>query len=80
MQALAFTSAPAAANLLSLARQRGSYDDLLQALRGDVVCACVGPVTAAPLTEIGVPTRQPERQRLGALVKLLVAELGANSG
>lgn len=77
VQALAFTSAPATSNLLSLARQRGTYDELLQALKGDVVCACVGPVTAAPLTAAGVPTLQPERQRLGALVKLLVSELGA---
>ena len=78
--ALAFTSAPAAANLLALARQRDAYDELLTALRGDVVCACVGPVTAAPLAAAGVPTRQPNRQRLGALVKLLVAELGHASG
>jgi uroporphyrinogen-III synthase len=77
VQALAFTSAPATANLLSLARQRGSYDKLLRALQSDVVCACVGPVTAAPLTAVGVPTLQPERQRLGALVKLLVTELGS---
>ncbi|HVV10747.1 uroporphyrinogen-III synthase [Amycolatopsis sp.] len=77
VQALAFTSAPATSNLLSLARERGRYDELLQALHGDVVCACVGPVTAAPLTKVGVPTLQPERQRLGALVKLLVAELGS---
>ncbi|NIH82359.1 uroporphyrinogen-III synthase [Amycolatopsis viridis] len=76
VRALAFTSAPASANLLRLARERGSYDELVRALRGDVVCACVGPVTAAPFTEAGIPTRQPERQRLGALVKLLVAELG----
>lgn len=77
VQVLAFTSAPAAANLLSLARQRGAYDELLRALRSDVVCACVGPVTAGPLTEAGVPTLQPERQRLGALVKLLVSALGS---
>ncbi|GAB2974707.1 uroporphyrinogen-III synthase [Amycolatopsis acidiphila] len=76
VQALAFTSAPATSNLLSLARRRGSYDELVRALKSDVVCACVGPVTAAPLTAVGVPTLQPERQRLGALVKLLVAELG----
>ncbi|NKQ57468.1 uroporphyrinogen-III synthase [Amycolatopsis sp. K13G38] len=77
VRAVAFTSAPASANLLSLARERGAYDELLGALKGDVVCACVGPVTAGPLTAAGVPTLQPERQRLGALVKLLVAELGA---
>jgi uroporphyrinogen-III synthase len=76
VQALAFTSAPATANLLGLARRQGAYEELLRALRGGVLCACVGPVTAGPLTELGVPTLQPERQRLGALVKLLVAELG----
>ncbi|HJQ46234.1 MAG TPA: uroporphyrinogen-III synthase [Amycolatopsis sp.] len=75
VEALAFTSAPAAANLLALARDRGVYDELLAVLRAEVLCACVGPVTAAPLVQAGVSTRQPERQRLGALVKLLVAEL-----
>lgn len=77
VHALAFTSAPASANMLNLARESGSYDNLVRALRGDVVCACVGPVTASPFTEAGVPTLQPERQRLGALVKLLVSELGS---
>ncbi|MER6900237.1 uroporphyrinogen-III synthase, partial [Amycolatopsis sp. NPDC000740] len=43
---------------------------------GTVVCACVGPVTAAPLEAAGIRTLQPERQRLGALVKLVVAKLG----
>ncbi|EHR49290.1 uroporphyrinogen-III synthase [Saccharomonospora marina XMU15] len=74
--ALAFTSAPATQNLLTLARESGRYDQFVSALAKRVVCACVGPVTAAPLTELGVPTLQPRRQRLGALVKLLVAELG----
>ncbi|HVW40155.1 MAG TPA: uroporphyrinogen-III synthase [Amycolatopsis sp.] len=77
VQALAFTSAPVASNLLSLAQRRGVYEGLLDALRNDVLCACVGPVTAAPLVDAGVPTRRPERQRLGALVKLLVSELGS---
>ncbi|MFJ1761710.1 uroporphyrinogen-III synthase [Amycolatopsis sp. NPDC088138] len=75
LDALAFTSAPAAANFLTLARDHGRYDELLTALRGPVVCACVGPVTAAPLEEAGVRTLQPDRQRLGALVKLLVTTL-----
>ncbi|WP_372672202.1 uroporphyrinogen-III synthase [Amycolatopsis kentuckyensis] len=73
--ALAFTSAPAAANFLTLAREYGRYDELLAALRGPLVVACVGPVTAAPLEEAGVETLQPDRQRLGALVKLLVTTL-----
>ncbi|RZQ62620.1 uroporphyrinogen-III synthase [Amycolatopsis suaedae] len=80
VRVLAFTSAPAAANLLTLAERRGLLDELLTALRGDgVLCACVGSVTAAPLTERGVPTVQPERSRLGALVKLIAAELERRS-
>jgi uroporphyrinogen-III synthase len=79
VHALAFTSAPAATNLLNLAREDGSQEKLLEALCGDVVCACVGPVTAAPLEAVGIRTVQPERQRLGALVKLIVAELGHQS-
>ncbi|MCU1682086.1 MAG: hypothetical protein JWQ81_2825 [Amycolatopsis sp.] len=75
VQALAFTSAPAAANLLALARESGRCDALLTALRGETLCACVGPVTAAPLEAAGVHTVQPERQRLGALVKLLADRL-----
>ncbi|OZM75177.1 uroporphyrinogen-III synthase [Amycolatopsis antarctica] len=78
VRALAFTSAPACANLLSLAREGGRLDALLRALCSDVACACVGPVTAAPLAELGVPTLLPDRQRLGALVKLLVTELGTS--
>ncbi|QWF79150.1 uroporphyrinogen-III synthase [Amycolatopsis sp. CA-230715] len=74
VRALAFTSAPAAANFLNLARVHGVHAELLTALRsGPVTCACVGAVTAAPLADFGVPTVQPDRQRLGALVKLLVS-------
>jgi uroporphyrinogen-III synthase len=78
--ALAFTSAPAAANFLTLAQDYGRYDALLAALRGPLVVACVGPVTAAPLEAMGVETLQPERQRLGALVKLLVTTLSGTGG
>ncbi|MEV4057821.1 uroporphyrinogen-III synthase [Amycolatopsis sp. NPDC049688] len=76
LDALAFTSAPAAANFLTLARSYGRYDEVLAVLRGPLVVACVGPVTAAPLEAAGVETLQPDRQRLGALVKLLVTKLG----
>ena len=72
VQALAFTSAPATRNLVTLAENSGRLPDLMERLRAGVpVCACVGPVTAAPLTNLDVPTLQPDRQRLGALVKLL---------
>lgn len=68
---LAFTSAPAAAGLLARAGERGVRDRLLDALRGPVLALCVGPVTAAPLEELDVPTVQPQRSRLGAMVRTL---------
>ncbi|MFF5442698.1 uroporphyrinogen-III synthase [Streptomyces achromogenes] len=75
LDALTFTSAPAAASLLSRAEERGLLDELLAALAHDVLPACVGPVTALPLQAHGVDTVQPERFRLGPLVQLLCQEL-----
>ena len=70
-----FTSAPAVVSLLRTAREERRYDAMLQRLSDDVLAACVGPVTAAPLERVGVPTVQPERARLGALVRTVVEEL-----
>jgi uroporphyrinogen-III synthase len=75
LDALTFTSAPAAASLLSRAEDRGLLPELLNALNHDVLPACVGPVTALPLQSHGVDTVQPERFRLGPLVQLLCQEL-----
>ncbi|MFJ8211822.1 uroporphyrinogen-III synthase [Streptomyces sp. NPDC096033] len=75
LDALTFTSAPAAASLLSRAGERGLREAVLAALRGPVLAACVGPVTALPLQGEGVATVQPERFRLGPLVQLLCQEL-----
>ncbi|WP_086805027.1 uroporphyrinogen-III synthase [Streptomyces caniscabiei] len=75
VDALTFTSAPAAASLLSRAEDRGLLPELLNALNHDVLPACVGPVTALPLQAHGVDTVQPERFRLGPLVQLLCREL-----
>ncbi|WP_159768027.1 uroporphyrinogen-III synthase [Streptomyces sp. HM190] len=75
IDALTFTSAPAAASLLSRAEDRGLLPDLLDALRHDVLPACVGPVTALPLQAHGIDTVQPERFRLGPLVQLLCQDL-----
>jgi uroporphyrinogen-III synthase len=72
-----FTSAPAVSCLLDVATQRGRRPALLRALGNDVLAACVGPVTAARLEELGIPTVQPERSRLGALVRTVVEELPA---
>lgn len=77
VHALAFTSAPAAANLLNLAREHGRFDELRAALEERVICACVGPVTAAPLVDEGIRVIRPERERLGALVKLIATEVPA---
>ncbi|MDG9713498.1 uroporphyrinogen-III synthase [Streptomyces sp. DH10] len=75
VDALTFTSAPAAASLLSRAEERGMLPDVLEAMSHDVLPACVGPVTALPLQSRGLDTIQPERFRLGPLVQLLCKEL-----
>ncbi|WP_392753448.1 uroporphyrinogen-III synthase [Streptomyces sp. LN590] len=75
LDALTFTSAPAAASFLNRADKRGLLPEILGALQGEVVSACVGPVTALPLQARGIDTIQPERFRLGPLVQLLCREL-----
>ncbi|WLQ38112.1 uroporphyrinogen-III synthase [Streptomyces castrisilvae] len=79
LDAVTFTSAPAAASLLRRAEERGLLAEAVTALRGDVVPACVGPVTAVPLQARGIDTVQPERFRLGPLVQLICRELPARA-
>ncbi|MFF9349960.1 uroporphyrinogen-III synthase [Streptomyces sp. NPDC014734] len=79
LDALTFTSAPAATSLLGRARRRGLLPELLGALREDVLVACVGPVTARPLRALGVESVHPERFRLAPLVQLLCHELPART-
>ncbi|MER8220164.1 uroporphyrinogen-III synthase [Streptomyces sp. NPDC094143] len=79
LDAITFTSAPAAASLLSRAEERGLLPEVLGALSHDVLPACVGPVTALPLQSRGIDTIQPERFRLGPLVQLLCQELPARA-
>ncbi|MEU6796053.1 uroporphyrinogen-III synthase [Nonomuraea wenchangensis] len=75
VDAVAFTSAPAVHAMLNAARAEGMEDALLAAFGGPVVAACVGPVTADPLTSRGVTTLQPDRSRLGALARALARHL-----
>ncbi|MCX5246361.1 uroporphyrinogen-III synthase [Streptomyces sp. NBC_00201] len=75
LDAVTFTSAPAAVSLLDRAEKRRLLPELLAALHHDVLPVCVGPVTALPLQAHGVDTVQPERFRLGPLVQLLCQEL-----
>ncbi|MDE3722015.1 uroporphyrinogen-III synthase [Nocardiopsis sp. N85] len=77
VDAVTFTSAPAAAGLLLRARTIGHADALVQALRRDVLAMCVGPVTARPLMAHDVPTVWPERARIGSQVRTLAEELPA---
>jgi uroporphyrinogen-III synthase len=73
VDAVTFSSAPAVHSLL---RAAGSdADAVLDALRGDVLAGCVGPVTAAPLRRQRVPVLAPARARLGALARALLDEL-----
>ncbi|MEU1087825.1 uroporphyrinogen-III synthase [Streptomyces sp. NPDC005892] len=79
LDAITFTSAPAAASFLDRAQTRGMAPEVLGALHDDLLVACVGPVTALPLQARGIGTVQPERFRLGPLVQLLCAQLPARS-
>jgi uroporphyrinogen-III synthase len=73
VDAVTFTSAPAVHSLLHAAGS--DADAVLEALRGDVLAGCVGPVTAAPLRKQRVPVLAPARARLGALARALLDEL-----
>ena len=75
VDAVTFTSAPAAASLLTVADELGQLAELVAALTHDVLPVAVGPVTAGPLTAAGIPSVQPERARLGALAREVVARL-----
>ncbi|WP_406115016.1 uroporphyrinogen-III synthase [Streptomyces sp. NBC_01014] len=79
VDALTFTSAPAAVSLLARAEVRGLRTELLAALGRDVLALCVGPVTARPLQAEGVGTLQPERFRLAPMVQLLCEQLPAGA-
>jgi uroporphyrinogen-III synthase len=75
VDAVTFTSAPAVAGLLTVAGGLGLHDAVVAALRDRVLVIAVGPVTAAPLDAIGVPTAQPARARLADLAREVVARL-----
>ena len=79
LDAVTFTSAPAVAAFMETAGAMGRRDELVAACQADVVATCVGPVTAAAFELWGVPTIQPERSRLAAMVRLLETELPSRS-
>jgi uroporphyrinogen-III synthase len=75
VDAITFTSAPAAASFLMRADELGFAEAVRRILTSAVIPFCVGPVTARPLEKIGVPPVLPERMRLGALARVVADEL-----
>jgi uroporphyrinogen-III synthase len=61
--------------MLQRAKALGCVSELITSMQGQVAAVCVGPVTAAPLRRIGVPTTHPDRYRLGALARLIADEI-----
>lgn len=74
IDAITFTSAPAVAGLLQVAKDNDLEESLLNALSYDVIPICVGPVCSAPLDRKGIASVVPPRSRLGSLIKT-VAEV-----
>lgn len=73
LDAVAFTSAPGAEAWLRAVEDAGVLSAVKEQVdAGRLVMAAVGPVTARPLADRGIKTLQPERGRLGALVRTLV--------
>ncbi len=77
IDAVTFTSAPAVKAFLQVAGD--SRAAVLDRFRYGTLAACVGPVTAGPLVEHGVPVVMPQRYRLGALIKTVTDELPRRS-
>jgi uroporphyrinogen-III synthase len=78
--AVTFTSAPAAASFIAVARELGCWDRVRTALLGPVIPACVGPVTAGPFQKEGIAVLQPDRARLGALVREITEQVPVRLG
>lgn len=73
VDAVVFTSAPGVEAWLAATVAEGVSDAVVARFTsGDMIAASVGPVTARPLERRGIPTLQPDRSRLGALVRTLV--------
>lgn len=75
LDAVTFTSAPAVVALMEAAGAAGRRGEVIASFQADVVATCVGPVTAAAFEAWGVPTVQPDRSRLAAMVRALETEL-----
>ena len=80
VDAVTFTSRPAAENFLSLADDLNLLPAVSRAFGGPVTPFCVGPVCAGGIRDgCGVEPIQPSRFRLGALVMAVAEELTERS-
>jgi len=77
LDAVVFTAPPAVRVFMDVAAAAGRKHEVLDAFRGHVIVACVGPVTAEAFAQWGVPTIQPARARLGALAREIAVQLPA---
>lgn len=71
-----FTSAPAVHAWFAAADEVGTTEAIVEAAQAAVLFAAVGPVTAAPLLARGITPLVPERSRMGALVRAVLAHYG----
>lgn len=80
LDAVLFTSAPAAIAFLAEVERQG-VTEIVRGLsvEGRLMLASVGPVTADPLLNAGLRTVFPERSRMGALVRLVITDLGVEA-
>jgi uroporphyrinogen-III synthase len=72
LDAVVFTSAPGVHAWLSAASATELVAIRARNLAGNLVLATVGPITAAPLSDVGMVPLVPVRWRLGAVVRELV--------
>jgi uroporphyrinogen-III synthase len=77
VDAVVFTVAAAVKVLMDVAAASGRKREVVDALRGHVSAACVGPVTAEAFGHWGIPVIQPARSRLGALAREIGVQLPA---
>src|SRR5690606_32949351 len=78
VDAVLFTSAPGAAEWLRAADDAGAIDGIRdRAVRGHLVIAAVGPITAEPIRAVGIEPLVAERGRLGSLVRGVVTHYGS---
>jgi uroporphyrinogen-III synthase len=75
VDAVTFTSAPAAASLLQIADELGQREAVVAAFADRVLAVAVGTVTGGPLDAAGIPYTHPGRSRLGALAREVVERL-----